>query len=316
MSKKLKLLKAFLEFYWLRPESALMLTLRSLAYQKSLVFFDKKNSLDVCCGDGAFSFLTFNGRFDPITDMYRSIKISRKTVRSIDSFDKFDKSYFVKIKKNPSKKFSHGCDWKENLLSKSRKLNFYKNLFIHNINQDFLINDMQKFNFVYSNSTYWSNNFDKHLQSLSDIANTNGHIVLQIKNNSIFSNYVLEEKYKKTFGEKFTRIIDAGRKETWRSLRSHNEIYNSIKSNKNLKILDVYPIYGDVLPHIWNFGLRPIFEPLYLMSNFTNPKNRLRAKQLFVQTFFDMFKDYISNFDPNLPKNKVQMEYTYILKKI
>ena len=315
MKNKLDLFKTFLNLHWLRPENALTLTLRSLSYQKSLKFFDEKSSLDVCCGDGSFSFVTLGGRFDQVSDVYQSINISKKTVRTLDSFDKFDKNYSVKIIKHPVKHFYSGCDFKSNLLLKSKQLNFYQKLFTHNINKRFQFKDNQKFNFVYSNSTYWSNNFEKHLKDLIKITNRNGYLVLQIKNNSIFNSYVQEKKYKNIFGSNFTKIIDAGRKKTWKSLKSYNEIHKIIKSIDEVEIIDISPIYGHVMPHIWNFGLRPLFEPLYLMSNNLTPIKRLMSKQLFVNIVYDMFKNYILHFNPNVNNKITQMEYTYILKK-
>ena len=55
MNIRKKLLKQYLNWFWLRPESAILLALRGAAYHDTLKFFDK-SSLDVSCGDGMFSF--------------------------------------------------------------------------------------------------------------------------------------------------------------------------------------------------------------------------------------------------------------------
>jgi hypothetical protein len=311
--KNIELFKQFLNFYWLRPESALMLTLRSMSYQKSLKFFHQ-NSIDVCCGDGVFSFLTFGGKLDTKTDMYQSIKLSNSLVRKDDVFDKYSKNYKTSIIKSPFFRYSYGCDWKNNLLKKASKLNLYKKLFFHNINKGFKTKN--KFDFIYSNSTYWANDFEKHLNHLIEITNHGGHLVLQIKNDSILKNFVREKYYSRIFGNKFSKIIDAGRKETWKSLKSFNEINRIIKKNKNIKIIDIQPIYGNVMPHIWNFGLRPIFNPMYLMSTKLNDKDRLDAKKQFISIIYNMFENYIGNYKQKSFSGNIEIEYTYILKKI
>lgn len=313
--KNIDLFKQFLNFYWLRPESALMQTLRSMSFRKGLKYFNE-NSIDVACGDGIFSFLTLGGEFNEDADVYKNLILQNNILRKKDTYDNYAKDYKLSIKCLPPKKFVYdsGCDIKENSLKRAKVLNFYKNTFIHNINYNFNIN--KKYNFVYSNSTYWSKNFNKHLTDLVKITEIEGHLLLQIKNTSIFKNYVQERKYNKIFGGKFTQIIDAGRKKSWPSLKSFNDIYTILRQIKNIKIIDIQPIYGDVMPHIWNFGLRPIFDPLYLMTTKINPNDRIKIKRNFNNIFFEMFKNYIGNFKVKSNPFKQDIEYTYILKKI
>ena len=74
-------------------------------------------------------------------------------------------------------------------------------------------------------------------------------------------------------------------------------------------------MYGDIVPHIWNFGLRPIFDPLYLMSTKIDRSDRIKIKRQFNNILFEMFKSYIGNFKPRTNPFKHDIEYTYILKK-
>ena len=129
-------------------------------------------------------------------------------------------------------------------------------------------------------------------------------------------NIVRKKHYNAIFGNVFCKIIDAGRKETWKSLKSFNEINRIIKKNKNIKIIDIQPIYGNVMPHIWNFGLRPIFNPMYLMSTKLNDKDRLDAKKQFISIIYNMFENYIGNYKQKSFSGNIEIEYTYILKKI
>ena len=55
------LLRRFVQAYWLRPENALWMTLRSTTLSAHAL---ERPSLDVSCGDGVFSFLHAGGAFD------------------------------------------------------------------------------------------------------------------------------------------------------------------------------------------------------------------------------------------------------------
>ena len=70
------------------------------------------------------------------------------------------------------------------------------------------------------------------------------------------------------------------------------------------------------MPHIWNFGLRPIFNPIYFMTTKLNEKDRLETKKHFIKIIFNMFENYIGNYKPKINSKEIDMEYTYILKKI
>ena len=56
-NQRKKLFLKFLNFYWLRPEKALLHTFRSEKYMKTFKYF-KSPSLDVSCGDGVYSFFS------------------------------------------------------------------------------------------------------------------------------------------------------------------------------------------------------------------------------------------------------------------
>ena len=59
---RLDRLNRFTHAYWLRPENAYWMTLRSLALKQRPF---SSPSADVSCGDGVFSFLHAGGELDP-----------------------------------------------------------------------------------------------------------------------------------------------------------------------------------------------------------------------------------------------------------
>ena len=127
--------KEFLKFFWLRPENALLLSLRAEAYQSTLKYFgDGSNTIDVSCGDGVFSFIVLGGILSNKTDMFRSLDLTSERKGNFDSFDAFSDEYLVEVEKDPNKSYEFGIDWKKSLLSKAGKLNWYDNLIEHDNN--------------------------------------------------------------------------------------------------------------------------------------------------------------------------------------
>ena len=76
-NKVLKFYKIFLSFLWLRPENAVLGTLRAVDFRKVLEKYIKKNHkiLDISCGDGIFSFICAGGELDFKSDAFSSISL-------------------------------------------------------------------------------------------------------------------------------------------------------------------------------------------------------------------------------------------------
>ena len=92
--------KEFLKFFWLRPENALLLSLRAEAYQSTLKYFgDGSNTIDVSCGDGVFSFIVLSGTLSNKTDMFRSLDLTSERKGNFDSFDALVMNILLKQKK-------------------------------------------------------------------------------------------------------------------------------------------------------------------------------------------------------------------------
>ena len=74
---------------------------------------------------------------------------------------------------------------KKNLLRKSKKLNFYKNLLLHNNENKINIPD-NSYDLVFSNSAYWVKNIRQHLLDIKRLTKVNGYIYLQMKFKDFF----------------------------------------------------------------------------------------------------------------------------------
>jgi SAM-dependent methyltransferase len=308
MNKRRDLFKEFLNFLWLRPENALLHAVRAEKYAGTASLMGD-NNIDISCGNGVFSFISMGGALADDTDMFRSLDLS-KNERSgdFDVFDKYDDSYFINIVKKPDFKYSIGTDWKENLLKKADHLSYYEKLIVHDNNKILPI-DNESMDYIFSNSTYWVDNFEQHLLDLTRILKSGGHLVIQIKTLNIIN--TTSRVYAPFMGDRFHETIDAGRLSTWKSLRSIRE-YESIFSKLNMEVLYKKPIYGGLIMKMWDIGLRPIFIPLSKMVNSLSRNNRSEIKKEWCDIFSEIFEQFIDEYQCS---DEEAVEWLYVFEK-
>lgn len=307
---KKELLREFLNLFWLRPENGILLSVRA---NEILKFQDliKGNSIDVSCGDGTFSFITNGGRFDVESDVFQSIKLPEKyRNENFDNFDHFEENYTMNIINEAPINYKYGVDWKNNLIQKASRLNFYENLLVHDNNFE-LPFENEYFDYIYSNSTYWVANFEQHIKDLVKKTKPGGTIVLEIKVDSIkkFTSY----EYLPEMGKKFNDIIDAGRLSTWHGLKSLETLRLFFeKLSAEITLEEIKPVYGGELAFIWDIGMRPLFKPLSKMANSLDADIRKEVKSEWVDTFYDLFEYKVENYEADYDS---AIEYLFVLRK-
>ena len=309
MINKSDYFRKFLNFYWLRPENALLLAIRAEKYRNTSKFMGESN-IDVSCGDGVFSFITMGGELSSDSDMFRGINVNRERHGNYDAFDYYNDSYFVNVIKKPEFNYSLGTDWKPNLIKKAGLLSYYDELMVHDNNNSLSIKS-DSVDYIYSNSFYWVENYKKHLNDLVRLLKAGGHLVLEVKTSSI-KKYISKE-YSPLMGDKFHSIIDAGRMSSWKGLISMDE-YDKLFSDLDVEIISKEPVYGGPIMKIWDVGLRPLFKPLSKMANNLDEISRQEIKLDWCETIYDLFNKYISNYSIDFNSNDA-VEYIYILKK-
>lgn len=300
----------FINWFWLRPENALMVSLRAEKYAETLKFFDQDSSIDVSCGDGVFSFVTLGGEISASSDMFRSVNLNKDRYGNFDTFDHFDKTYFVEVAKHADYQYTVGSDWKENLLKKSEKLDFYKNLLLHDNNKKFEFGS-NKFGYVYSNSAYWINNFEEHLKDLERITKPGGYIVLEMKTDKI-KEYNSLNYGVNIIGHDAAALLDAGRLSTWKGLKSLTEIDDILANLQYCEVINRSPIYGDYLGYMWDVGLRPIFKPLAKMVSLMSDESRSEVKAEMSEIFTTLGSQVLEKYEAN---EATAMEWLYVIRK-
>ena len=309
MNSRKQYLEQYLNWFWLRPENALMLTIRAEKFSSTFKYFDS-DSLDVSCGDGVFSFIAGGGLLGFDSDMFMSVDNTKPRLGNFDAFDFYDEAYKVDILKPPSINFSHGSDWKMNLINKAENLNWYKNLFVHDNNLTFPFKN-NIFGYIYSNSTYWVQQFDEHINDLVRLLRPGGYLVLEVKTTNI-EKYSSYEYACDMFGIKACELFDAGRRSTWKGLKSLGEYRKFFDNIKELELIEEKPVYGDMLVQIWDIGLRPLFNPLSKMANGLDEQTRREVKKEWVETVYNLAEHYVTNYEAEIDS---AVEYLYVLRK-
>ncbi len=277
-----ELLRRFIQAYWLRPENALWMTLRSDALLRYPL---EHPSIDLSCGDGVFSFLHCGGQFDPAFDVFTSVaNVNSRSDGRADMFDHLTDDYHPLIASPPGHAIDVGTDFKQTSLRKAARLEFYGRLVEHD-NNDPLPFENDTFRAVYCNSAYWVREIDRFLAELGRITQPDGLILLQVKLASLAS-YTLAA-HRAILGDTFLDTIDRGRSECWPSLADRST-WESRFTTADLSVVDAAPFVTKTHGHIWDIGLRPIAPLLVKMTKAIATETRAAIKCEWVDLFCEL----------------------------
>lgn len=269
-------LRRFLSAYWLRPENALWMTLRSIALAAEPL---RGPSADICCGDGIFSFLHAGGELDDAFDVFTAVdKLDQVTNQHADMFDHVPQHYAPPIVRPARWSIDAGTDLKPAMLAKARALHLYHALVQHNSNDPLPFDD-ENLATIYCNAAYWIEQIDPFLAELRRVLRPDGRLVLHIKLDSM-SEYTLNG-YRSQLGERFLEILGRGRLACWPTLASRSA-WERRFANAGLKIASATPFATRTHAQLWDVGLRPLAPLLVRMANGLTPQNRVAIKREWV----------------------------------
>jgi SAM-dependent methyltransferase len=275
-------LRRFLNAYWLRPENAFWMVLRSHALGPEPW---PRPSIDVSCGDGCFLFLHAGGAFDITFDVFRSVsRLDQVREHHADMFDHVDDRYEPVIAAQSRWSVDAGTDWKLALLDKAAALGVYKRLLLHDNNNP-LPFETGSFRTVYCNAVYWVEPVAPFLRELRRITAADGRLHAQIKLNSL-ARYTLSA-YRDVLGERWLDLIGRGRIESWRSL-ADRATWERRFAGAGFEVERATPFITRTHAHIWDIGLRPIAPLLVRMANGMTPESRRAIKAEWVDLFVNL----------------------------
>lgn len=273
-------LRRFLEAYWLRPENALWMTLRSMVLGECEM---RPCAIDLGCGDGIFSFLHCGGVLDPCFDVFGSTRAPGSDLTA-DMFDHVSEAYRPAIVSRPTRVIDVGVDIKGTMLAKAGCLEFYTRLVEHDNNHPLPFDD-DSFETVYCNTAYWVADIDRFLLELGRIARPRGTVILQVKLDSM-RRYTLEA-YRNVLGDRFLTQLGRGRIECWPTV-ADRATWESRFSAAGLTIREATPFVTRTHAHVWDIGLRPFAPMLVKMANALTPENRAEVKAEWVDLCLDL----------------------------
>lgn len=298
----------FLDYFWLRPEQALPLVLRAESLSRYFPAL-KAQSLDVSCGDGAFSFISLGGSFDKNSDAFNSVNLEVNPHEGGDYYDFWQPQGRPGLARRPSRKFSVGTDWKPNLLSKARALGAHDNLVAAD-NTTPLPFPAESFDFIYANSAYWVPNLRAHLVDLAEKLKPGGQLILSMKTKNAAS--LAHSSFGKKLGRESLDFLGMGRERQWQSLWQKSAVDLELENVPGLQLVKCEPLWGDDMALIWDFGLRPIFSPMAKMSQSMSDAERREVKAEMVSVANRIFSHFVSNYQP---VTGGEIEWTYVLEK-
>jgi SAM-dependent methyltransferase len=269
-------LRRFLFAYWLRPENALWMTLRSLVLDRAPWV---EPAADLACGDGVFTFLHRGGVFDEAFDVFQCVAGEESDRRPVaDMFDHVDDGYRPAVRRIPEQRVSLGVDLKESLLARARRLGFHERLVRHDCEQPLPLPDAC-LRTVYCNACYWVRNIDAFLRELARVVTPDGRVILQVKTDAIRDASL--ERFRPVLPERFLEVIGAGRRACWPSLADRGTWERRFE-RAGLRIERADPFITATHGYLWDVGLRPIAAMLIRMANGLSPELRLDVKREWV----------------------------------
>ncbi len=297
--------RRFINAYWLRPENAFWMVLRSHALAAVPM---QSPMLDLSCGDGVFSFLHAGGRLSPEFDVFQEVaNLDRVNSRHTDMFDYADDDYHPQVAARAEYGIDCGTDCKASMLAKASRLGFYDRLLLHD-NNDPLPFDDGAFQTVYCNAVYWVEGIDDFLNEIGRITAPGGTIVLQVKLDSIHR-YTLQ-RHRDLLGDRWLSLIDRGRLATWPSL-SDRSTWERRFDTAGLEILQGDAFVTGTHAHVWDVGLRPIAPMLVKTMNAIHPHLRREIKRDWVDLFCQLLGPFcnpeLDLFDT--PGDPVEIQY-------
>ena len=306
-TEQLEKQRRFINAYWLRPENAFWMYLRSEALSAVPMHGPVA---DLGCGDGVFSFLHAGGVLSPDFDVFGAVaKLDDVHAESADMFDHVDDGYEPEVISGPDFRIDVGTDLKANLLGKAERLGLYDQLTPCDHNAALPFGD-DAFETVYCNTAYWVEHVDGFLGEASRVTRSGGTVVLQVKLDAI-ADYTMRQ-HGGLLGDRWLGLMNRGRIECWPTVCDRST-WESRFAAAGLEIVGEVPIATRTHAHVWDIGLRPIAPMLIKAMNAIHPHLRAEIKRDWVDLFAELLRPLCSTTFDLFGEASEPAELQYVL---
>ena len=304
--------RALLNVYWLRPETALW---RACDIRAMSRFCFESPSLDLGCGDGLFSFLRAGGSLSPQFDAFRSVTSLDRFFSKVDVYDSFDSTFALEVVQPPEYRIDVGLDHKSNLLRKAQPLGLYLELKVADANGALPFPDAS-FRTVFSNIVYWLDDPAAVLREIHRILMPGGKACVLLPNSTLrdFSFYWALHVRTGDPAFRFLEQLDRGRLAgNIKQVKSSAE-WRSLILEAGLEVEEHVQYMARPIVQIWDVGLRPLFPVLHKMVSALDSQKAADIKREWVDTF-QSFLAPLAEMDPQIDTSAEPAFHFFVVRR-
>lgn len=278
--------RAHLDAYWLRPESAFWDAIAARHLGNALK--GRSDIVEVGIGNGFFSFLLFGGRFAPEFDWFYSVD----TQGFWNNADIFDHDSGISLDrfmaKAPDIRLSLGLDHKQTLLNQAARLGFVDKLMQHDCNQPLPLGRTYKT--VYSNMLYWLSDPIQAMHNMAQALESGGKLVTVFPNSDFYKSCVSYVRK-----DPLWTLLNRGRAS---HIMWHMDLPDFERRIAEEGIFELETATRYLAPltlKTWDIGLRPLSVPLIKMANALKPETRREIKSEWCDTLEQFAEPLLMN---------------------
>lgn len=278
--------RAHLDAYWLRPESALWDCIAARHLRNALS--SASDIMEIGIGNGFFSFLLFGGRFAPEFDWFYSVDTD-DFWKNADIFDHDAEISLSKfLAKAPDIRLSLGLDHKRSLLNQAARLGLVDELIQHDCNQPLPVS--RAYGTAYSNMLYWLKDPIGAMHNIAQALRPGGQLVTVFPN-SDFYNYCVSYVRK----DSLWRLLNRGRAGHIMWHMDISDFEREINRKGVFELTSAIRYLAPLTLRTFDIGLRPLSVPLIKMANALTPEKRLEIKTEWCDTLEQFAEPLLMN---------------------
>lgn len=251
------LFRDYLNVYWLRPETAGVLTLRHQMMAKAGYDRFEGPVTDISCGDGIYAFMLLGGRLEPSFDVHVMAENGGG-----DLYDRFGDAYAPKVAAKPRQTLDVGLDWKPNLLRRAETLGVYGDLREADVMASLPVDDASMATVM---NIAAINHYPHHQPLLSEcrrILKPGGTLAMLVQTQGMVTLYKeLEGVYPQAWLERLER----GMRSIWPLLYTW-QAWRDVFTEAGFTVEAMHPAGSVAFARTWNIGFRPLAGPLTRMK--------------------------------------------------